>query len=57
MGVVGSISQKSFFGRETGVEFYEEVAIEAMVFLLWRCTHSEGTSANSVKAKFVESAF
>ena len=38
VGVVGSIRQKTFFGRETKVELQEELPIEVVVFVLWLAT-------------------
>lgn len=38
MGAVGSIRQKSFFGRETIVDLPEELPIEVRVFVLWLAT-------------------
>lgn len=38
VGVVGSIRQKSFFGRETIVELPEELPVEVQVFALWLAT-------------------
>ena len=38
VGVVGSIRQKSFFGRETSVELPEELPVEVRVFVLWLAT-------------------
>lgn len=38
VGVVGSIRQKSFFGRETSVELPEELPVEVRVFILWLAT-------------------
>lgn len=38
MGVVGSIRQKSFFGRETTVDLPEELPVEVRVFILWLTT-------------------
>jgi hypothetical protein len=38
IGVVGSIRQKSFFGRETSVELPEELPVEVRVFILWLAT-------------------
>ena len=37
------------------MEIYEEVAIEVMDFVLWRCNHNEGPSENAVKSNFRES--
>jgi hypothetical protein len=38
MGVVGSIRQKFFFGRETSVELPEELPVEVRVFILLLAT-------------------
>ncbi len=38
MGIVGSIRQRSFFGRETPVDLPEELPIEVRVFVLWLVT-------------------
>jgi hypothetical protein len=38
VGVVGSIRQKSFFGRETSVDLPEELPVEVRVFILWLAT-------------------
>ena len=38
VGVVGSIRQKSFFGRERDVELPEELPVEVQAFVLWLAT-------------------
>lgn len=38
VGVIGSVRQKSLFGRETIVDLPEELPVEVRVFVLWLAT-------------------